>query len=214
MGRGFFGQLNQLVKDVTERTGGALSRQQATLVRGKVSGRQVTDDEGNLLVDAGHVIDDAVIDRAAAAGKMGQLVVAAGSARMQDLREAAQMQMGRTQGGQEARALDSVEEYAEARSYVGRYVGMDVTDVRGNVIVETGRKLSDEDVRTAREMGLLSALIFAAQQPYTPPAETEPLVSTSPVGPFSSPEEIAQPAPVVRRRLSMAEPPRPPDQPS
>lgn len=214
MGRGFFGQLNRLVKDVTERTGGALSRQQAALVRGKVAGRQVTDDHGNLLVDSGHVIDDAVIDRAAAAGKMAQLVVAAGSARMQDLKEAAQTQMGKTQGGQEARALDSVEEYAEARSYVGRYVGMDVTDVRGNVIIETGRKLSDEDVRTAREMGLLSALIFAAQQPYTSPVEPEPVVTPPLVGPFSSPEEMEQPAPVVRRRLSMAEPPGTPDKPS
>lgn len=204
MGRGLFGQLNRLVKDVTQRTSDALARQEAALVRGKVTGRAVTDDQGNLLVDAGHTIDDAAIERVAAAGKLHQLVAAAGAARVQDMQEAAREQIGRTGAGQEARAYDSIEEYAEARAYVGRYAGMDVTDVRGNVIIATGKKITEDDVRAARDASLLSALVFAAQQPCTPP-EPEPLTVEEPrPGPFSSDTDV-QPSPPPRRRLSLVD---------
>ena len=210
---GIFGQLNRLVKDVSQRTSDALSKQQAALVRGKVSGKQVFDDEGTLLVDAGHIIDDSVIERASDAGKLSQLVMAAGAARVQDFREAAQDQIDRTGGAQEARYLDSVEEYGAARSFIGRYTGVDVTYFRGNVVIPTGKKINDDDVRIARDAGLLSALVFAAQQPYSPPEpEPEPPRVR---GPFESDEDEAFPSelpgadeatPLPRRRIALMDP--------
>jgi hypothetical protein len=210
---GILGQLNRLVKDVSQRTSDALSKQQAALVRGKVSGKQVFDDEGTLLVDAGHIIDDSVIQHASDAGKLSQLVMAAGAARVQDFREAAQDKIDRTGGGQEARYLDSVEEYGAARGYIGKYAGVDVTDVRGNVVIPTGKKINEDDVRIAREAGLLSALVFAAQQPYTPPEpEPEPARAR---GPFESDEDEAftseiagadEASPVPRRRIALMDP--------
>lgn len=203
MGRGFFGQLNQLVKDVTQRTSDALSRQEAAMVRGKVSGRTVLDDDGNMLVDAGHIIDDTVIERAAAVGKLHLLVMAAGTARVQDLQEAAQGQIDKTGGGREAKAYNSIDDYAEARAYIGRYAGVDVTDVRGNVVIPMGRKLSDDDIRTARDAGLLSALMFAAQQPYSPPQAVDTAPALYVKGPF---EDEAPSAPPPRQRLAMLDP--------
>ena len=111
--------------------------------------------------------------------------------------------------------LDSIEEYAEARAYVGRYAGVDVTDIRGNVVIPTGRKLTDDDIRTARDVGLFSALIFSAQQPYTPSVvveEEKPRVR----GPFESEPEGVTTAESVqpRKRLSLVDPiepaPKPP----
>ena len=207
MGRSLFGQLNKLVRDVSQKTGDAVARQQAALVRGKISGRVVLDDDGSIIVDSGHVIDDEVIERANSAGKLSQLVMAAGSARVQDIREAAQEQYEKSGAGREARSLDSIEEYAEARAYVGRYAGVDVTDIRGNVVIPTGKKLNDDDIRTAREAGLLSALIFSAQQPFTPPIAVEE-EKTTVRGPFESdPEEPSIPDTVPhRRRLSLVDP--------
>jgi hypothetical protein len=204
MGRGFFDQINKLVKDVSQRTTDAVSRQQAALVRGKIAGRTVMDDQGNILVDAGHMIDDEAIERTAAAGKLSQLVVAAGTARVQDIREAAREQLDKSGAGREARSLDTLEEYTEARAYVGHYTGVDVTDIRGNVVIPTGRKLTEDDIRLARETGLLSALVFAAQQPYTPPAPPPEPPPTR--GPFESADENADGVPQARRKLSLVDP--------
>src|SRR5437764_620970 len=82
-----------------------------------------------LIVEAGHPIDDAVIERANASGKLHAVAAAAASAQAQDLKEKAKEAYERTQDGQEAKSLSSVEDFVEARRYLGRVAVMDVTDV-------------------------------------------------------------------------------------
>lgn len=182
-GQGFGGQLGKFIKDIREKAGETVARQEAAFVRGKIAGTMVQDDEGAIIVDAGHFIDEAAIARAERAGKLGALVMSAGTAQVQDLREKASDTLGNTQDGREARNLDSVDENREAMTYVGRYTGVDVTDIRGNVVVPAGKKIGAEDVHKAREAGLLSALIYSGKQGRaTAPGETSSTDTTSAAG--------------------------------
>jgi hypothetical protein len=171
------GQLGRFWRGLRQKTADTVARQEAAFARGKIAGTAVLDDAGEMIVDAGHPIDDAVIERAAVAGKLRALAVSAGMAQVQDAREKARDHLAQTLDGREARALDSVDDYVAARRYVGRTAGVDVTDIRGNVIVPAGKEIKEEDVRLAREAGLLSALVYSAQQAApvpTPPAVAEP----------------------------------------
>jgi hypothetical protein len=176
-GRGFGGQLGKLFQDMKEKATETVARQEAAFVRGKVAGSPVKDDDGEIIVDAGHLIDEAVIARAERAGKLGALVMSAGTAQVQDLREKASDTLAKTQDGTESRNLASVEEFREAMAYVGRYAGMDVTDIRGNIIVPQGKRIDAEDVRAARDENLLSSLIYSAQQGQAPAPEPSPLAN-------------------------------------
>lgn len=142
----------------------ALNKQSAALVRGRVAGQAVRDDSGELIADAGQTIDETILERAAKAGKLPALVAAVAMGQAQDLKERASELYARSADGKEQRALDSVEDYAAARRYLGHYTGMDVTDIRGNVVVPADTKIGEENIRAAREAGLLQALVFAARQ--------------------------------------------------
>jgi hypothetical protein len=150
---------------VRDKATEVVSEQQASFVRGKTAGSTVRDDSGMVIVDSGHVIDDSVIERAAASGKLAQLSASVAKAQAQDLKEKAQDAYERTDSGQERRALDSVDQFVRARAYVGKYAGMDVTDIRGTVLIPMGTQIKDEHVSAARDAGQLGALIYAAQQP-------------------------------------------------
>jgi hypothetical protein len=185
--------------NLRERATQAVADQEVAFARGKVAGVAVTDDAGQLLVDAGQRIDEAVIARAKQAGKIAALAAAAVAAQKQDLKENIQAHRARTESGQEALYLGSVEEYREARTYLGRTLTMDVTDIRGNVVVASGKTLDDEDIRRARDAGLLSALLVVAEQalPPAPNANTTspappPISSASPL-----PTKAPRPAPIL-----------------
>src|SRR5438067_1983363 len=156
-------QIGKMFRNLRDKTTETVARQQAAFVRGKIAGTTVKDAAGHVIVDAGHVIDDAAIARAERTGKLPQLVVSAGTAQVQDLKEKAGDYISHTQEGQEARALDTAEDYARARAYVGWVASTDITDVRGNVVIPQGKEIQEEDVRIAREGGLLSALMSAAR---------------------------------------------------
>jgi hypothetical protein len=162
-------QIGKLWKGFRDKTAETVARQEAAYVRGKIAGTTITDDAGNVIVDAGHRIDDAAIQRAEKTGKLHALIASVSSAQFQDLKEKAKDQMDHSQDGTESRNFNSIEEYAKARIYVGHIAGVDVTDIRGAVLIPAGTEISENDVRAAREAGLLSALVYAAQQPYTAP---------------------------------------------
>jgi hypothetical protein len=152
----------------------------AALVRGKIAANDVFDEAGNLLVGAGKEIDDEVINRATAAGKMPAIVAAAATAQGQDIKEKFQAGYDRTPEGQETRNLADSDDYIEARRYIRWIAGIEVTDIRGNTIVPAGKVIEDEDVRRAREAGQLAALIYSAQQ--SGPASAEALSRASGLG--------------------------------
>lgn len=167
----------------------AVARQSAGLARGRTSARDVYDDAGSLLVGAGQVIDDEVLDRAAAAGKMPAVVAAAAVAQTQDIREKLQQEYERLPEGQDRRNLADSEEYLEARHYIRYVASVEVTDIRGNVLVSAGQVIQDEDVRRVRDAGQLGALIYSAQQSGPPPLED----------PAYRPAELETPRPMSPR---------------
>jgi len=189
-------QVGRFFKGIRDKTAETVARQEATFARGKVAGTSVYTDDGTLIVDAGHLIDEAVLARAERAGKLGAVVISAGTAKVQDLREKASDTLSSTQDGREARNLDSVDEFREAMSYIGRYSGVDVTDIRGNIIVPAEKKLDADDVRAAREAGLLSALIYSAQKGHAP----------EPAAPAPAAWAAVKPAPQKRASLPMVGP--------
>jgi hypothetical protein len=202
-------QFTQLWRGLKRKTEQTVLQQQRTFVRGKVAGVAVTDEEGNILVDAGHLIDDAVIERAVASNRLSALFNAAVTAKAQDFREKAAEIIAGTPQGRENQTLSQVEEYAEARRYVGRRAGMDVTDIRGKVIVEAGTEITEQVVIQAREANLLGALIFSAQQP-APAAESPILQDRQTAESPPSPPEIPLPTerPVASRAtLPVVHPP-------
>jgi hypothetical protein len=166
-------------KGLWSRASGAVVDQQEAFVRGKVAGIPVTDEAGNMLVEAGQRIDDQILTQARAAGKIAALASSVLKAQAQDARETVQTHYARTETAREARLLESVEEYREVNRYLGRTLTLDVTDIRGNIVVPSGKTLDREDVDRAREMGLLAALLSVAEQslPATAPQGGVPLPS-------------------------------------
>ena len=150
---------------VRDKAAEVMTEQQAAFVRGKVAATTVLDDSGSVIVEAGHEIDDSVIERAIDAGKLAQLSAAVVKAKAQDLKEKAQDVYERTESAKEKRNLDSVDQFVQAKAFVGKYAGIDVTDIRATVLIPMGTQITDEHVSAAREAGQLGALIYAAQQP-------------------------------------------------
>lgn len=148
--------------------------QQADFAHGKVAGVTVTDDAGNVLVEAGQRITDEVLAQAKRTGKIPALAASAMKGQGQDLKEQVQTQYARTDSAQEARLLDTVEEYSQSRRYLGRVLTMDVTDIRGNIIVPSGKTLEEEDVRRARDAGQIGAFLAAAEQSLPGSSDTTP----------------------------------------
>lgn len=140
-----------------------LERETVALIVGSVAGRQVFDDNGLLIVDAGHTIDMEVIVKARQAGRLQQVIASAAVAGVQDVRERLTQLSQASPEGREATALETAEDYAAARRYVGRTAGMDVTDIRGDVVIRRGTVLSEDDIRIARDRSLLRALIHSVE---------------------------------------------------
>jgi len=149
-----------------------IEKQQAAFALGKVAGVTVTDEEGVVIVEAGRRIDGAMVARAYQCGKVPALGASALQGQKQDLQEKVQAQYARTEAGREARLLDSVEEFEEVHRYFGRETTMDVTDIRGNILIPAGKVLDAADAQLARDAGQLGALLVAAREsvPSTRPA--------------------------------------------
>ncbi len=165
MARDWFESVAESLGQIRDKAAEVVADQQVAFVRGKVAGQTVLDDSGAVIVEAGHVIDDSAIEHANSAGKLHLLTSTVVKGQAQDLKEKAQDAYAQTDSGQENRSLNSVDQYVEARRYIGRYTGMDVTDIRGEVLIPVGKQINDDDVSRAREAEQLGALIYAAQQP-------------------------------------------------
>lgn len=181
-------------KGLWSKASGAIEDQQEGFVRGKIAGVAVTDEAGNTLVQAGQRIDDQVLAKARAAGKISALASSVVQAKAQDARETVQTHYAKTENAKEARLLESVEDYREATRYLGRTMPQDVTDIRGNIVVSSGKTLDREDVDRAREMGQLAALVAVAEQslPTTGTPSSAPTPSTVPA-PRPAPRLLTDP---------------------
>ena len=151
----------------------AIEKQQAAFALGKIAGITVTDGQDNTIVEAGQRIDEAMIARAYACGKVAALGASALQGQKQDLKEKVQAQYARTESGREAQLLNSVEDFAEVHQYLGRATTMDVTDIRGNVLVPAGKVLDAADAQIARDAGQLGALLAVARESIPAPRPTE-----------------------------------------
>jgi hypothetical protein len=180
-GSDFRGKLTGLFKGLKQAAGDAVETSQVTVSRGKTAARDVVSDSGEMIVEAGRIIDDAVIDHARRTGKLAALAASAVASQAQDFREKARTAYESTPDGIEARSLASSEQYIEARAYIGWIAATDVTDIRGNIVVPAGKKIEDEDVRAVREAGQLSALIYSARQ--SPPPSRPVVAAAPPPGP-------------------------------
>lgn len=158
------GFLDNLRKKAEE----AIAKSEIALVRGKIAGTRVCGRDGSIVVDAGHVVDDAVIERAISEGLLHALAQSVLAAHAQDAKERAAAFRARTPEGQEEANLDSVDLFIEARGCVGRIAVLEVTDIRGNTVVPAGTEITEQEVRRARAAGQLEALIYSASQPQPP----------------------------------------------
>jgi hypothetical protein len=185
---GFFSGLKRRAEETFET-------QEIAISRGKTAAKAVYNDAGELIVDAGHPIDDAVIERARTAGKLNALTAAAVSSQAQDFRERARNAYAATPEGTEARSMASSDQYLEARQYIGRVAAVDVTDLRGNIIVPAGMKIDDDYVRAAREAEQLGSLIYSAQQSPAPhPMAAPPPPKGTPIlAPVTEAKRTARP---------------------
>lgn len=158
-------QISSLWGGFRKKASETVANTEATFALGKVAAKAVTDDNGNIIVEAGHTIDERVVEHARVTGKLHALAAAVAKAGAQDLREKARSAYHGTEDGREAHALSQVDDFVEARGYVGWTAGMDVTTAMGELIVRAGKEIQESDVQAARNFGQLRALIYAAQQP-------------------------------------------------
>ncbi len=155
-------RLQELVKAIAAFLRRTSEREAIAAVLGRRVGRRVLDGQGNVLAEAGDLITPEMAERARRAGKLPALIAAVVASEAQDLRERWDEWRLQTAEGQEEAALASVEDYAAARGRVGHVLTTDVTDARGHVILRAGKRLTEEDVRIARERGVLHALMASA----------------------------------------------------
>lgn len=207
---GWLDRLKDMAQQGAEAVRSAVQRESAALVIGQVAGKTVCDEEGGIIVEAGMRITPEMAERAQECGLVHLLVGAAAAAGVQDLRERVDLARRSTPEGFEDSSLESVDDYAEARRYVGRIAVIDVTDVRGAVVVPGGSHVTEDHVRSARSHGLLRALIYSASQAQ-PEAPRTRSSSPAPAKPTSD-----APDPTERRRLPLVEAPptegdRPPE---
>lgn len=164
---------------IRKKTADTVGRQAVGFVRGRVAGTTLVDGTGNVVVEAGQLIDDEVITRAEEAEILGALAASAIMAQAQDLQEKASDHFGKTAQGRENWALNTAEAYAEARHYLGYVTGVDVTDIRGEIVIPAGKKLEEDDIRAAREADQLAALIYSVQQGEAVVTTRKPQVKSS-----------------------------------
>src|SRR5687768_5899265 len=89
-------QIRDKAAEVVDKAADAVADQQMAFVRGKVAGKTVLDDDGGVIVEAGHVIDEPAIERAMACGKLNALTSTVVKAKAQDPKERAQDAYART----------------------------------------------------------------------------------------------------------------------
>lgn len=180
---GWLDRLQRSARQIQDAVKVTLEREQAALVVGKVAGNTVIGPDGSTIVEAGQTIGAETIERAVACGALSALVSSVAVAGIQDLQERLSAVRSSTPEGAEQRSLETVEEYAQARHCVGRIAGLDVTDIRGNVVVPKGARITEDQVRKARESGLLGALMHSASVPLDVTPDETPEDSPSGCGP-------------------------------
>jgi hypothetical protein len=184
-------QIGSFCRRIVNKASEAVENQEAAFVRGKLAANSVRDYKGQPIVFAGQKIDDAVIARAHAAGKLSALVGAT-------FTDQARQFYANTPDRIEAHSLATSEDYLEARQYIGWTTATDVTDIRGNVLVPAGKQIEDADVRMVREADQLMALIFSARQAGRPaPGTLMPVIT--PDREFEDPDEVLTPPAVSYR---------------
>lgn len=193
-------QLKQLLSRGTEAARNLAEREAMALVLGQVAGKTVRGPAGKVLVEAGHRITEETAEEARRVGRLHALVSSVAAAGVQDLQERLEQIRRGTAEGREDAALNAVDDYVEARRCVGRVAVVDITDIRGNVVIEAGTRVREEHVLRARDHGLLRALVHSASLPQPAPrgeAEYRP-----------SPEADAQPPDLATRpRLPLVDQP-------
>ncbi len=128
-----------------ERVAAELVAQQEDLVLGRETTRTIAnDDAGGVIAFEGEQITREVIQKAKDAGKLNELVQAAG------------------EGAAMAMARDVTERYA--RLAVGRMAGRTVHSTAGEVIVAQGDVVEPEDVSRAYEAGVMDQLMEAVER--------------------------------------------------
>jgi hypothetical protein len=189
------GKVSGFFSGLKKRAGEVVEMQETAIARGRIAAKAVYTNSGELIVDAGHPIDDAVIEKARQAGMLGPLAATAMSSQAQDFKERTRAAYHATPEGTEARSMASSDQYIEARGYIGRKASVDVTDIRGGVIAKAGQTIDDEIVRAAREADQLGSLIYSAQQapaPF-PTAAPPPPKGTPIVVPTNESKRAARP---------------------
>ncbi len=187
----FMGKVNGFFSSMKKAAGEAVEGSEIALARGKTAAKAVYADSGELIVDAGHKIDDAVIEQAKRAGKLAALLGAAVTSQAQDIRDKTRAAYGATPDGAEAHSMATSEQYLEARQYIGRASSTDVTALDGTLIIGAGSNILDEHVRAAREADQLGSLIYSAQQ--------SPAVRPQPIAVASADALPTEPASVSKR---------------
>jgi hypothetical protein len=136
---------------------------------------------------------------------LGALASAVAKGVAQDLTETTRQRLGALPENQENRSIEDLDDYLAARACIGKVVGVNVSDVRGNILIPAGTALQDEHVRLTREAGQLGALLYAVSQPFEG-------TQSAARGPQKSEEYTPKPeAPPASRTTLPMPPPADPD---
>ena len=179
-------QLGNIWNGFRKKTEEVVHHSSSNLTLGKITAKDILDDEGVVLAKAGEVIDEETFERVRKAGKTSQLIANVVTAQVQDQQERMKIAYESTPEGTDAHNLATSELYLEARQYIRYVAAIEVTDIRGNILIPAGKKIEDEDVRLARDADQLAALIYSAQQSGKPElhcdedSEVQPPTTSSP----------------------------------
>lgn len=133
-----------------------LERKEINYARGKVAGNDVFGEDDEVIVSRGDVITDEIIGSAVGKRKLHQLMISAASSVVEAGDEGTRERL---------RDFMEVTENHEEEFVRGRIAGRTVLDLQGNVIVEAGNRITDEQIHRAERHGLLQELVLAVGAP-------------------------------------------------
>ncbi len=133
-----------------------LEQREINYMRGKVAEMDVRDDQNNVIVAHGQTINDDLISKARAKGRLHYLMLAAA---------ASIVQAGGDEADRRMKEFKDVTEGHEIEFVRGKLAGCDVLDRNGNILIHKDEQVTDDIIQKVDNLGLLQDLVLAVGAP-------------------------------------------------
>lgn len=164
-----------------EKVAGAAEEQEARFVLGKKADKAVLDDQGNVIVAKGEEIDQADVDQAREAGKLGELTSSVTAAGAKGAFGAARRKTGEAYESAREYVSGTREQVSRGRlsaqqrdMALGKVSAVDIRDDRGNTLIAEGEVFTPMIIEQLESEGRLDQIrLMPVMRPDRTPGEMQ-----------------------------------------